>query len=68
MANYICEVWSNSNPGSTYTVATKSAMRCAADYGRCEGGEVVQVRRKNGAVLSRVQWSPEKRGYIRVEV
>lgn len=68
MANYICEVRSNSNPGSTYTVATKSAMRCAADYGRCEGGEVVQVRRKNGTVLSCVQWSPEERGYIRVEV
>lgn len=68
MATYICEVWSNSSYGSTYTVATKSAMRCAADYGRCEGGEVVQVRRKNGTVLSRVQWSPEERGYIRVEV
>ena len=68
MANYICEVWSNSNPGSSYPVTTKSAMRCAADYGRCEGGEVVQVRRKNGTVLSRVQWSLEERGYIRVKV
>ena len=68
MANYICEVLSNSNPGSTYTVSTKSAMRCAAEYGRADGGEIVQVRRKNGIVLSRVQWSPEERGYIRVEV
>lgn len=67
MANYICEVWSNSNPGSSYPVTTKSAMRCAADYGRCEVGEIVQVRRKNGAALSRVQWSPVERGYIRVE-
>ena len=68
MATYICEIWSNSNPGSTYTVTTKSAMRCAAEYGRAEGGEVVQVRRKNGIVLARVQWSPEARGYIRVAV
>lgn len=68
MANYICEIWSNSNPGSTYTVTTKSAMRCAAEYGRADGGEIVQVRRKNGTVLSRVQWSPEERGYIRVEI
>lgn len=67
MKNYICEVWSNSNPGSSYLVTTKSAMRCAANYGRCEGGEVVQVRRKNGTALSRVQWSPVERGYIRVE-
>ena len=68
MTNYICEVWSNSNPGRTYTVTTKSAMRCAAEYGRADGGEVVQVRRKNGTVLSRVQWSPEERGYIRVSI
>lgn len=68
MTTYICEVWSNSSQGSTYTVATKSAMRCAAEYGRADGGEVVQVRRKNGTILSRVQWSPEERGYIRVEV
>lgn len=68
MTNYICEVWSNSNPGSAYTVTTKSAMRCSAEYGRADGGEVVQVRRKNGTVLSRVQWSPEEHGYIRVEV
>ena len=68
MATYICEVWSNSNPGSTYTVTTKSAMRCAAEYGRADGGEVVQVRRKNGTVLSRVQWSNEDRDYIRVAI
>lgn len=68
MENYICEVWSNSNPGRTYTVSTKSAMRCAAEYGRADFGEVVQVLRKNGTVISRVQWSPEDRGYIRVDV
>ena len=68
MSTYICEIWSNSNPGSTCTVYTKSAMRCASEYGRADGGEVVQVLRKNGTILSRVQWSPEERGYIRVEI
>lgn len=68
MATYICKIWSNSNPGSTYTVTTKSAVKCAAEYGRADGGEVVQVERKNGTVISRVEWSPEKRDYIRVTI
>ena len=68
MATYICKIWSNSNPGSTYTVETKSAMKCAVEYGRADGGEVVQVERKNGAVISRVEWSQEKRDYIRVTI
>lgn len=66
MANYICEIWSNSSNKAEYTVTTKSAMRAAAEYGRAEGGEVVQVRRKSGAILSRVEWY--NREYIRVEV
>ena len=68
MATYICKIWSNSNPGSTYTVTTKSAMKCAAEYGRADGGEVVQVERKKGTVISRVEWIPEKRDYIRVAI
>lgn len=66
MTTYICKIWSNGNPGSTYTVTTKSAMKCAAEYGRADFGEVVQVERKNGTVISRVEWSQEKRDYIRV--
>lgn len=68
MATYICKIWSNSNNGLEYTVTTKSAMKCAAEYGRAEGGEVVQVERKNGTVISRVEWSQEKRDYIRVTI
>ena len=68
MKTYICKIWSNSNPGSTYTVTTKSARKCAAEYGRADGGEVVQVERKNGAVISRVEWSQEKRDYVRVTI
>ena len=68
MATYICKIWSNSSYGREYTVKTKSAMKCAADYGHAEGGEVVQVERKNGTVISRVEWSAEHRDYIRVTV
>ena len=68
MATYICKIWSNFSYVREYTVTTKSAMKCAADYGHADGGEVVQVERKNGTVLSRVEWSPEKRDYIRVTI
>lgn len=68
MTTYICKIWSNSNPGSAYTFTTKSAMKCAVEYGHGDGGEVVQVERKNGTVISRVEWSPEKRDYIRVTI
>lgn len=68
MATYICKIWSNSSNVREYTVTTKSAMKCAAEYGRADFGEVVQVERKNGTVISRVEWSPEKRDYIRVSI
>lgn len=68
MATYICKIWSNSSNGREYTVTTKSAMKCAAEYGHADGGEVVQVERKNGTVISRVEWNPEKRDYIRVSI
>lgn len=66
MKTYICEIWSNSSNLMDYTVTTKSAMRAASELGRCEAGEVVQIKRKNGVILSRVEW--QNRGYIRVEV
>ena len=68
MKTYICKIWSSSSNGREYTVTTKSAMKCAAEYGRAEGGEVVQVERKSGTVISRVDWSQEKREYIRVAI
>ena len=68
MTKYICKIWSNSSNVREYTVTTKSARKCAAKYGRADGGEVVQVERKNGAVISRAEWIPEKRDYIRVTI
>lgn len=68
MTTYICKIWSNSSNGREYTVTTKSAMKCAAEYGHADGGEVVQVEHKNGTVISRVEWSQEKRSYIRVTI
>ena len=64
---YICTIYSNSSHEREYKVDTRSAMKCADKYGRCEGGEVVTVRRKCGTIISRVIWSPENGGeYVRV--
>lgn len=68
MATYICKIWSNSSNGREYTVTTKSAIKCAAEYGLAEFGEVVQVERKNGIVISRAEWNPENRNYILVTI
>lgn len=66
---YICTIYSNFSYGREYEVNTKSAMKCADMYGRCEGGEVVTVSTKSGKVLSRVVWTPEDCGkYIRVAI
>lgn len=67
MKTYTCIIYSNSSKGREYEVATTSAMKCANEYGRCEGGEVVTVYRKNGAPISQVRWTPEDGGkYYRV--
>lgn len=64
-----CVIWSNSSNGREYDVKTSSAMKCAQEYGRCEGGEVVQVLSPSGKVLSEVRWTPENGGkYYRAEV
>lgn len=69
MSKYVCIRVSNSSYPAQYDVDTKSAMKCAAEIGRCEGGEVITVCRKNGRVLSRVMWSPENGGeYFRAYV
>lgn len=63
-----CIISSNSSYGRTYNdVNTRSAMRCAARYGRCEGGEVVTVCTDEGKVISRVCYEPGGR-YYRVTV
>lgn len=64
---YICTITSNTTNTRTYDVETKSAMKCAALYGRCEGGEVVTVRAASGKALSSVAWTPEDGGkYYRI--
>ena len=65
---YRCIIWSNTSHEREYAVKTRSAMRAAAELGRCEGGEVVQIETMTtGRVLSRVQWTPEDgEKYIRV--
>lgn len=67
---YKCVIWSNSSNGREYEVKTKSAMKAAAELGRCEGGEVVQIETMTtGRVISRVKWTPEDGGkYLRVGI
>jgi len=60
---YKCIIWSNSSNGREYAVNTKSAYKAAQEYGRCEGGEVVQIRTtSSGKVISEVRWTPEDGG------
>ena len=50
-----------------YETDSRSAMRAAERYGRCEGGERVTVWTRGGRAISQVQWSPEDGGrYLRV--
>lgn len=66
---YKCIIWSNSSNGREYETATRSAIKAAAEFGRCEGGEVVEIRNQSGRVLSRAQWTPEDGGkYYRCEI
>jgi len=67
---YKCWIWSNSSHVRLYNVSTRSALKAAQMYGRCEGGEIVQVRtRRSNKVLSEVRWTPEGGGkYYRVTI
>ena len=60
---YKCIIWSNSSNGREYDVDTKSAYKAAQKYGRCEGGEVVQIRTmRSGKVISEARWTSEDGG------
>lgn len=63
-----CVIWSNSSNCREYEVKTSSAMKCADEFGRCEGGEVVQVFSPSGKILSEVRWTPEGGKYYRVVI
>ena len=70
MKQYKAIIESNNMDSREYIVDSKSAMKAAQAYGRCEGGEVVRVVTiRSGRVLSEVRWTPEDGGhYYRCEV
>lgn len=57
-----CVIESNSSYPREYEVKTTSAMKCAAEFGRCDGGEIVTVYSPSGKPLSQVRWTPEDGG------
>ena len=73
---YDCLIWSNSrnctSNGTRYKVNTKSAMKCAKEFGRAELGETVSVYKFYASgeerLISRVIWNHETASYVRVSV
>ncbi|HIS84625.1 MAG TPA: hypothetical protein IAB50_03480 [Candidatus Faecivicinus avistercoris] len=64
---YIITIASNASHEREYPTDSRSAMKAAEQYGRCEGGETVTVWTKSGKEISRVVWTPEGGGrYLRV--
>ena len=63
---YLCYINSNNNEERIYTVTTRSAMKAAQKYGRCEGGESISVRTHSGQTLSKVIWDVQTSQYINV--
>ena len=67
---YMCVIWSYDSLVRRYKVKSRSAMQAAREYGRCELGEVVEIKTiRTGRTLSVVRWVPEDGGkYIRVTI
>ena len=65
-----CKIWSDSSNMKEYVVETSSAMKAAAELGRCESGEVVRVETlTTGRIISEARWTPENGGkYYRCEI
>ena len=59
---YKCIVWSNNSHTREYDANTKSAIKAAQMYGRCESGEVVQIRTASGKLINEARWTPENGG------
>lgn len=59
---YTCVIWSDSSHEREYQFNSQSAMKAAELFGRCEGGEVVQIQANDGHVISEVRWTPEGSG------
>lgn len=69
MKSYKCYVWSNSSHEREYDVHTSSAYKAALELGRCEGGEIVEIRTASGKVISRAAYTPEDGGkYYRCQL
>lgn len=61
-------VKSNSTYPREYDWYSNNALEAADKFGRCEGGEVVQVY-QSGKLISEARWSPEGGGeYYEVEI
>ena len=69
MAKYDVFIYSNSSHERKYETDSTSAMKAAAKFGRCEGGEVVSVvRKRTGQLLSRAVWNTELHDYVHVYI
>jgi 23S rRNA G2069 N7-methylase RlmK/C1962 C5-methylase RlmI len=57
---------SNNSHQREYNVKSRSALVNAKELGRCEGGEVVEVRTNKGKLIDKAAWNCENQKYIRV--
>lgn len=57
---------SNNSHQREYNARSRSAIVAAKELGRCEGGEVVEVRTNKGKLIDKAMWDNENRKYIRV--
>ena len=62
MTKYKCTIWSNNSREREYDVDTVSAIKAAQMYGRCEDGEVVQIRTASGKLINEARWTPKNGG------
>lgn len=64
-----CIIESHSSFPREYEVQTKSALKCAKEFGRCEGGEIVRVYAPRGKLISEARWTQEDGGrYYRAAI
>ena len=57
---------SNNSHCREYNVKSRSAIVAARELGRCEGGEMVEIRTNKGKLIDKALWSCEDQKYFRV--
>lgn len=57
---------SNNSYQREYDVKSRSAIINAKKLGRCESGEVVEVRTNKGKLIDKAMWNCENQKYCRV--